>query len=217
MSDKTRYPLSWPANWKRTPPRDRTRANFGKTEIRWDNEGNSRYGGKSRLSVAGGIQRISDELRRFRISEDDVLVSTNVQLRLDGLPRSDRGEPSDPGVAIYWKKNGKDQCMAIDRYDRVADNLAAIAATLDAMRAIERHGGAQILERAFLGFAALPGQTMPPWREVFGFPPETRPTREQIEQRFRELARERHPDRGGLHDDMAILNVARELALKATA
>ena len=38
--------------------------------------------------------------------------------------------------------------MAIDAYTRTADNLAAVAATLEAMRAIERHGGAQILERA---------------------------------------------------------------------
>jgi len=49
--------------------------------------------------------------------------------------------------------------MAIDIYDTVAGNLAAVAATLDAMRAIERHGGAQILKRAFQGFKALPSST----------------------------------------------------------
>lgn len=61
--------------------------------------------------------------------------------------------------------------MAIDQYYRVEENLAAIAATLDAMRAIERHGGAQILDRASTGFAALqaPMAVARSWREMFGF------------------------------------------------
>jgi len=46
--------------------------------------------------------------------------------------------------------------MAIDRYSTVEGNLAAIAATLDAMRAIERHGATVILERTFADFMALP-------------------------------------------------------------
>lgn len=95
---------------------------------------------------------------------------------------------------------------------RVRDNLAAIAATLEAMRAIERHGGAQILERAFTGFAALtaPGKN---WWDVL----ETRPdaTRAIIEANFRRLAHDRHPDRGGDHDKMSELNEARDAALRA--
>jgi hypothetical protein len=56
---------------------------------------------------------------------------------------------------------GESQCMAIDIYTRIADNLAAVAATIDAMRAIERHGGAQILKRAWMGLKALPASTAP--------------------------------------------------------
>ena len=59
--------------------------------------------------------------------------------------------------------------MAIDRYHRVADNLAAIAATIEAMRAIERHGGAEILNRAFTGFTAIEDQSKP-WHMVLGVP-----------------------------------------------
>src|SRR6202023_2670096 len=142
MSDQ-RWPLSWPDGGKRAT--NRTRARF------------SRY--STELSVNDGTTRIRQELERMGISDDDCLISTNVPLRMDGLPRSDGGQPRDPGAAVYWKdKRGRSKCMAIDRYDRVADNLAAIAATLDAMRAIERHGGAEILERTFLGFAALPAK-----------------------------------------------------------
>jgi hypothetical protein len=87
------------------------------------------------------------------------------------------------------------RCMAIDRYTRVADNLAAIAATLEAMRAIERHGGGTILERAFLGFAALPENASQPWREVLGI--EGTATLELVLSRFRTLVKVHHPDYGG--------------------
>src|SRR5260370_28335246 len=151
--NETRCPLCWPANWKRTT--SRTRAQFGRVNSGIDGA----YGGKSRVGMAEAIDRIADELRRMGIKEENVIVSTNVPLNLSGSPRGDRGEPSDPGAAIYWTHKGKSQCMAIDRYTRVADNLAAIAATLDALRAIERHGGGSILQRAFIGVSPLPAPT----------------------------------------------------------
>src|SRR3984893_16238997 len=127
------------------------------------------------------------------MNSDDILISTNVKLRLDGLPRSDQ-EPSDPGAAVYWQKKGQSmRCMAIDRYDRVADNLAAIAATLEAMRAIERHGGAAILDRAFTGFKALAAPEQP--FQVLGVGANA--SKEEIERAYRLLATKHHPDRGG--------------------
>lgn len=189
----TAYPLSWPADWKRATIRKR--ADFGKVST----EGGA-YASKKRLSIFDATERILYELQRMGVGRDDVLISSNLKLRLDGLPRSDQGEPADPGVAVYWKPEGAwakpMRCMAIDRYDRVADNLAAIAATIEAMRAIERHGGATILDRAFLGFAALPETASKPWREVLGITVAS-PTLLHIEERFRDLAKMHHPDRGG--------------------
>ena len=119
-----------------------------------------------------GVERVLDELGRLSIWRDDSVISTNITTRLDGLPRSDQKAPEDPGVAVYWEtKNGDRRVMAIDQYRRVADNLAAIAATLEALRAIERHGGAQILDRAFTGFTSLPSPAAArTWREVIGVP-----------------------------------------------
>lgn len=205
--NETRYPLCWPANWKRTT--SRTHAQFGRTERRGDG-----LLDKKRLGIVDAIDRIADELRRFGIKEEHVIVSTNVPLNLSGSPRGDRGEPSDPGVAIYWTRNGKPQCMAIDRYTRVADNLAAIAATLEALRAIERHGGGTILERAFIGFAALPASSARPWRVVLQIPDSAVVTRELIDQSFKQQATLLHPDKGGSHDAMSELNEARASALK---
>lgn len=115
-------------------------------------------------------------------------------------------------MAVYWKTNSDKQTkvIAIDLYDRVADNLAAIAATLAAMRAKERHGGAMILERAFLGFTALPVPKK--WREVLGVSGVTTPL--EIKAIYRGLALKAHPDKGGSHEAMAELNRAYQEAEK---
>ncbi|MGH9644186.1 MAG: J domain-containing protein [Terriglobales bacterium] len=153
------------------------------------------------------------ELALFGIAEADVLISSNVRTRLDGMPRSDQAEPADPGVAVYWRAGKQQRCMAIDRYTRVPDNLAAIAATLEAMRAIERHGGASILDRAFSGFIALPAPEQ--WFQVLGV--SSHAAREEIEAAHRRLAMQHHPDRGGEDAQMARVNAARDEGLRQVA
>lgn len=201
--EKTAYPLSWPAGWKRTQPGSRQRSNFTKN--------------RNMLSVADGTRRILDELRRFGVPDYQVILSTNIQVRLDGLPYSNQKEPSDPGVAIYFKRHGKDQAMATDAYTRVADNLAALAATLGAMRAIERHGGATLLDRAFLGFTALPAPEQ--WRDVLQVANELIgiPALEVARSNYLTMAKQHHPDKGGNAEQFARINRAwsdaqRELA-----
>lgn len=188
------YPLQWPEGWKRKDPGFRRDATFTKY--------------KKRLSIFDGAQRVLDELTHIGIGRDDIVISTNVETRLDGLPRSDRGEPGDPGVAVYWQERaGARRVMAVDRYTRVADNLAAVAATLEAMRAIERHGGAAILERAFTGFVALPAPgAKRDWWEVLGVA-RTAPL-DEARAAYRRLASEHHPDRGGDPGRMAEVNEA---------
>jgi hypothetical protein len=167
------------------------------------------------LTVADSVGRLLGELRRMGVPDWNVIISTNVELRLDGLPRSDR-EPADPGAAVYWKPKPNAPLMkviAIDRYTRVADNLAAIAATLEAMRTVERHGGAEVMERQFLGFAALPEKASQPWREVLGISPEVVPSLDLIESRFRALVKMYHPDmEGGDREKYEAVNQAREAA-----
>jgi hypothetical protein len=195
----TNYPLCWPDGWARVASYARKNGHFKR-----DRRG---------VSVMDGIQRILFQLNSMRISRDDVLISTNVPTRLDGLPRSDQREPADSGVAVYWRKSqdAPMQCMAIDIYRSVADNLAAVAATLEAMRAIERHGGAQVQERTFRGFAALPAKTDRDWWNVLDVRRDA--TRAEIEVNFRALSFARHPDRGGSNEAMSELNRARTEAL----
>ena len=194
------YPLFWPDGWPRTARVDQKYGHF------------KSYGYP--VTIAKAIERILNHLGMMGISRDDVLISTNVASRLDGLPRSDQPKPVDAGAAAYWRKgqDGPMQCMAIDIYVEVESNLCAIAATIEAMRAIERHGGAQIQERAFRGFAALPASTSRPWRDVLGMGPGAFLSQD-VETVYRKLSKERHPDvEDGSHEAMAELNRARDEA-----
>lgn len=203
-----RYPLTWPDGWPKSP--SRRPAKFSTTR------GSSSIGGgramPKSLSVMDGISRVMAELRALRIGDNDVVISTNLVTRLDGLPRSDQREPHDPGVAVYWEdREKKMRVVAIDHYDRVADNLAAVAATLESLRAIERHGGARILERAFTGFDALPPPKSP-W-EILGCS-DVHATEESIQAAFKSRARSSHPDAGGSENAFHELTVARDKALE---
>lgn len=217
MSEITASPLCWPAGWKRTRPGLRVRAKFGKGVRKFygDPANQSSYVSKRELTINDGIQRILGELKAMGIASWDVIISSDLRLRNDGMPYSNQATGNiDQGVAVYWRDGKEQRCMAIDRYDRIADNLAAIAATIEAMRAIERHGGAEILNRAFTGFAALPApeaQNQP--HQVLGVEPHA--TRNEIEYAYKRLAAQHHPDRGGSTDAMTRINTARDAMLGA--
>lgn len=213
------FPLQWPAGWKRTPAHQRRRAAFigkkGRYVDRDDGSGTSRWQGAERLSLAQGIARVRRELKALGVHDDQIVISSDLKLRQDGEPYENQAwAKNDQGVAVYWRIKGATRCMAIDHYDRLPDNLAAIAATVEAMRAIERHGGALILDRAFTGFAALPApesQELP--HQVLGVA-ETA-TVSEIEYAYKRLAQQCHPDRGGSHTQMIRINTARDAMLGA--
>jgi hypothetical protein len=166
---------------------------------------------KKELTIADGTSRVLKVLEQMGYNRS-VVISSNLMLRNDGLPRSGQRAPDDPGVAVYWGNGPQARCIAVDQYDRVADNLAAIAATLEAMRAIERHGGAAILERAFTGFVALPAPTA--WWQTLGLKTPN-PSRQEIEDAHRSLIMKHHPDRGGSTEMAAKINAARDTGLQA--
>lgn len=199
----TADPLCWPTGWKRTVPGYRKVGPFG---LAGD------------ITSTNAAKRLRDELRRFGVRDDDIIISSNLMLRLDGLPYSKQRDPKDPGVAVYWKESGTraERCMAIDIYTKVEQNIAALARTIDAMRAIERHGGAAIIERAFTGFTALPAPIISgmarPWYEVL----EVNALAGEFEVRsaYLRLRSKRHPDHGGTAEAFNELQRAHEEAMR---
>jgi len=184
------YPLQWP------PRRPRKTA---RQKARFSSNGRS-------LTVAVALDRLNGELARLGARYP--VVSSNVELRRDGLPRSGQPEPRDPGVAVYFHLGGQPHCLSSDAYDRVADYIAAIAKHIEDTRSIERHGVASV-EQMF-AFAALPApEHERSWREVLELHRAPHVSLEMVEKQYRRLARERHPDQGGSHALMAELNRAR--------
>ena len=194
-------PLQWPQGRPRRTAR--RSAAFGKKVS------NGTWATKQSLSVYEAMRRLQSELDR--LGAHDYVLSSNLRLRLDGLPRSDQGEPADPGVALYFVLGGKPHAMPCDTYDRVADNIAAIAKHIEATRAIERYGVSTVAEM-FTGFVALPPPKSP-W-ETLGLTPGLHSTGD-VEAAHRRLALRYHPDRpDGDPNRMAEINAARDAALK---
>lgn len=186
------YPLCWPEGFPRTPS-------------------SARVWGSIKLSMAAAAAELHDEVRM--LGGTDVVLSTNIPTNRSGMPYGTYREPSDPGAAIYFKWNGKPVSMACDRYDKVNKNVRALGLTIQAMRAIERHGSSDLLDRAFRGFAALPATaSLSSWVDVLGVSAEA--TEAEIDAAYRRAALVAHPDKAtGSDEAMSRLNLAYEDAL----
>lgn len=214
------YPLTWPDGFERTPAHKRERARFSQRGQHHGQFGS--WQTTKPLTVAKALDRLRREVSAFttsghswRIRPDQVIVSTNIRTRQDGMPYSNAREPEDPGVAVYLELDGEPHVFPCDRWDRAADNIAAIAAHLGAMRGMERWGVGD-LKRVFAGFSALPpgsGQTYgvaSAWWETLGVEQDAR--RPEIEAAYRRLRSRHHPDHGGDPDQFDRIQRAFEQA-----
>lgn len=135
----------------------------------------------------------------------DPIISTNIVLRNDGLPRSGQKQPADKGVAIYFTIGKRMYCFANDRWDKIEDNLYAVAQTINALRGIARWGTGDMVEQAFTGFVALPPNTCWGVLGVEPYAPES-----EIQTAYRNRAKSFSCDEAALRQ----LNVARDEAME---
>jgi hypothetical protein len=189
------YPLSWPLGHARA--RYREDSKFG-----------TRRGpvASQRTTLAEVLKLLQLELDR--LGAKNVVLSTTLELRLDGLPRGGQSMPADPGVALYFTLRGKALVLPCDKWRRVECNLMAVVKHIEATRGLERWGVGTV-ERAFEGFARLPERgTVTPWWVVLGVPSVT--TEQRIEDAYRAQVRFKHPDKGGPDEEWHELNEAYE-------
>ena len=198
----TAYPLHWPISRPRTPPEAREEASFRKVrkEYRQANQ-TTAYNSqtamtisiRNQLSASDGAERLVKELERF--GARDIVISTNIERRLNGIPRKRAAEPSDPGVAVYFRLHNLPHCLATDKWTRTADNLAAIAKHIEATRGQIRWGTIET-NQAFANVRLLSAVGIQKsWWEILGVSRNAPlPT---IEARWRALIVELHPDRVG--------------------
>jgi hypothetical protein len=169
------YPLYWPDGWPRTESNKIKRAQF-----------------KDR-SVFTARKNLESEVRKFGGRE--LIISSNLELKLDGTPRSGQKQPTDKGVAVYFERKNVPMALACDVYSTVEDNLWALVRTLEALRQIERDGSPALISRAFKGFKELPDPDARQWWEVLGI--DKSAGNDEIKKAYFRLANIYHPDKGG--------------------
>lgn len=182
------FPLQWPTGRERTPSYARMYGNLKKMP-------------------AGRIRTLlADEMRKMDVTS--YVISSNLQVRRDGLPYAGQREPDDPGVVLYFTRKGKDIAISCDKWEHLDSNLRAIGLTIEAIRGMERWGTEEMVDRAFTGFAALPESIIVPpapnrphrdWWVVLGVDKNADPR--GVKQAYRRAQGVTHPDAGGSDAD----------------
>ena len=192
------YPLQWPV--------ERPRTRYRKSALFKQNN--------RALAVNSALVRLRDELDMLGATR--VVVSTAIQIRkADGEPAI-RQQITDVGAACYFRLEGNPHCLACDKWDRIADNIAAIAKHVGAIRGQVRWGVGDLVQ-AFAGYKLLPAaEIKKPWWQVLTFA-DAPPSYTDVAEKYEVLARKHHPDRAGgsmnaYSNLMAEINAARDEA-----
>lgn len=163
---------------------------------------------KSKFSVSPDYAQnfLAAEVKRMKGT--DLILSSNVPARNDGMMFANAMSRSyaNPGVSILFNYKGKHITMCCDQYLAVWENVYALAKGIEAMRAMERRGVSDFIERAMSGFTALPQK-----QEWWGVSKHA--NRDEVKAAYRALAKTTHPDAGGSHDAFQRINDAYSIAL----
>lgn len=192
--------LDWPAGFDRTPPAERRR-----------------YPGGFEVSRATAFDSIIEELDKMDAVNVDVETAAPHTAKYPHRPYKDR-DPDDPGVVVYFDRDGQRFAVPCDRWNNLRDNARAIAKYLDAKRAIERYGVATV--ETEMSTQALPsgddeivvasGERKEP-HEVFQIQPDA--PEDVVKAAARARQAETHPDNGGDRHAFQQVNQAKEAML----
>lgn len=195
-----RFPLLWPDGRPRTPAAARK-------DALWRHEGRSLTLERGRKRLLEQVHAITRPRQNWRTL--NLILACNIRFTQSGA--RDRNfsqrEPDDVGAAFYFDLDGRPHALACDRWSTVADNIAAIAAHIEALRGQERWGVAD-LRQAFAGHAALPPPD--PWWIVLGVAQNA--SIDDIRAAYRAMSKVHHPNAGGERAAWDCLSAAYETA-----
>lgn len=183
------YPLQWPHGWPRAELHQP--AQF-------------------KTSFARARNELLKELKL--LGATNVIISSNIELRRDGLPYANQRQPEDTGIAVYFTLNGEQQCVPCDKWRKSEDNLQAIRKTIEALRGLDRWGAKEMVNAAFRGFKALPASAIVTpyqkraWYEVLEVSQSASP--EVVKAAYRQKMLKAHPDHGGSNVEFAEVQAA---------
>ncbi len=136
-----------------------------------------------------------------QLGAEEVVITSNLRAARNGIPNT-RQTAEDTGIAVYFDYNGERHCMAIDRYVYFWENMRAIEKSIEALRGLERWGGAEIVKTSLGGFKELPANaiitpppTVRPWYDILEVQPVA--SHEVVEGAYKRLLHKVHPDKGG--------------------
>jgi hypothetical protein len=163
------YPLQYPKNWDRSQRKEFARF---------------------KTSFATARYKVINEVRQ--LGGKNIVISSNIPLKNDGLPYANFKEPEDTGVAVYFILKGSEVCIPCDKWKKCVDNLHAISLCISALRGLDRWGAKNMVEASFRGFTALPSpdMIMTTATDYFGECTNV----EQVNNKYKNLAKELHPD-----------------------
>jgi len=178
----------WPG--KETPSYSRKRAAF-------------------RIGYADRLNCLDHELAK--LNAKDIVIQAQFDakdIRQDGWPRSS-ARPKGPALIVSFKGSKGPLSFPCDRYTSWEDNLYAIALSLEALRAVDRHGVTQNAEQ-YKGWTQLPPpapakagfadrQAAATWLASYAVVPKDYilSDSEAAERAYRTAAKKLHPDAGG--------------------
>jgi len=179
---------------------------------------NGKYVAAARVPIRKTMQELATTFDKIGAKEPRLQIAAlSEDFTLDGRLRAGR-KPWHPGVILSFETPAGVQRYPSDYYTHWEDNLRAIALTLEALRAIDRwHVGNGEQFRGFLAIESgtpMPGSAAPfadsagaeAWlREFVGV---RLPMSAPVPKLLREAKIKAHPDIGGDHNTMALVNLA---------
>ena len=189
--------LPWPAHRKHTPSGDRKYGQFKK--------------GGCLINLYHACARVEKSVAAFTGQRklwrtEELWIYADGKIGVNGTFLAN-SRCADPSVVVSFDMDGKGFTIACDTYTDAAQNLAAIAAYIEGLRAQERYGVATLGEM-LTAHAQLPQRRS--WRDILGNPA----TRAEAHARRNEIARAHHPDMGDPSSYLAEINAAYDIAVK---